>query len=90
MFDPNLPQENTLADAVQMRAQFNGLKTLIDAISGITGAVVDSVTTVAPASRRRRRFRSSARCCTSASRSRKGSRACKASPARKARRLPMR
>jgi len=47
-FDPNLPQENTLADAVQMRAQFNGLKDLIDAVPGITDAVVDSVTTVGP------------------------------------------
>jgi hypothetical protein len=32
MFDPNLPQEGTPLDAVQMRSQFNGLKTLIDAI----------------------------------------------------------
>ena len=31
-FDPSLPQEATLADAAQMRAQFNGLKDLIDAI----------------------------------------------------------
>ena len=30
-FDPNLPTEHTLADAVQMRAQLNGLKDLIDA-----------------------------------------------------------
>ena len=28
-FDPNLPQENTLADAAQVRAQFNGLADLI-------------------------------------------------------------
>ena len=48
MFDPNLPQANTLADAVQMRAQFNGLNDKIDAIPGITSAVVDSVTTVGP------------------------------------------
>jgi hypothetical protein len=48
MFDPNLPQENTLADAAQMRAQFNGLKAHIDAIPGIASAVVDSVTTIAP------------------------------------------
>jgi hypothetical protein len=47
-FDPNLPQENTLADAAQMRAQLNGLKTLIDNGSGITSAVVDTVTVVAP------------------------------------------
>jgi hypothetical protein len=47
-FDPTLPQENTLADAVQMRAQFNGLNDKIDAIHGITSAVVDFVTTVGP------------------------------------------
>jgi hypothetical protein len=32
MFDPNLPQEGTPLDAVQMRSQFTGLKDLIDAI----------------------------------------------------------
>lgn len=32
MFDPNLPQQHTLADAAQMRSQLNGLKALIDAI----------------------------------------------------------
>lgn len=31
-FDPDLPQENTLADAAQMRAQLNALKELIDNI----------------------------------------------------------
>ena len=31
-FDPTLPVENTPVDAVQMRAQFNGLKALIDAL----------------------------------------------------------
>jgi hypothetical protein len=31
-FDPNLPQENTLIDAAQMRGQLNGLKTLIDEV----------------------------------------------------------
>ena len=45
-FDPNLPQENTPADAVQMRSQLNGLKSLIDAVPTITSAVVDSVTTL--------------------------------------------
>ena len=30
-FDPTLPVENTPLDAAQMRAQFNGLKALIDA-----------------------------------------------------------
>ncbi len=32
MFDPNLPQAGTEIDAVQMRDQLNGLKTLIDAV----------------------------------------------------------
>ena len=31
-FDPNLPQENTDLDAVQVRAQLNALKALIDAL----------------------------------------------------------
>src|ERR1043166_5870033 len=47
-FDPNLPTPNTLADANAMRAQLNGLNDKIDAIPGITSAVVDSVTTVGP------------------------------------------
>ena len=47
-YDPNLPQENTTADAVQMRSQLNGLKALIDAIVSITAAQIDSVTTVNP------------------------------------------
>jgi hypothetical protein len=46
MFDPNLPQENTPADAAQMRSQFNSLKALIDAINSITAAQVDGVTTL--------------------------------------------
>jgi hypothetical protein len=46
MFDPNLPQEGTPLDAVQMRSQFNGLKTLIDAIGTITAAQVDAVNTL--------------------------------------------
>ena len=46
MFDPNLPQENTLADAVQMRSQLNGLKALIDAILTVTAAQVDSTNTL--------------------------------------------
>jgi hypothetical protein len=32
-FDPNLPQENTPLDAAQVRAQFNALKALIDALA---------------------------------------------------------
>lgn len=46
MFDPNLPQENTVADAAQMRSQFNSLKALIDVISSITAAQVDGVNTL--------------------------------------------
>ncbi len=46
MFDPNLPQENTLADAAQMRSQLNGLKALIDAILTVTAAQVDSTNTL--------------------------------------------
>ncbi|MCX6856950.1 MAG: hypothetical protein NTV80_18825 [Verrucomicrobia bacterium] len=46
MFDPTLPQENTLADAVQMRGQLNGLKALIDAVPTLTAAQVDSTTTL--------------------------------------------
>jgi hypothetical protein len=47
-FDPNLPQENTPADAGQMRGQLNALKALIDAIPHITAVVVDGVTTLNP------------------------------------------
>ena len=48
MFDPNLPQAGTEVDAVQMRSQLNGLKSLIDAVPTITGAVVDAVSTLPP------------------------------------------
>jgi hypothetical protein len=47
MFDPNLPQEGTPLDAVQMRSQLNGLKALIDAALGITAAAqVDATNTL--------------------------------------------
>ncbi len=46
MFDPNLPQAGTEIDAVQMRGQLNGLKSLIDAVPTVTSAVVDSLTTL--------------------------------------------
>ena len=46
MFDPNLPQAGTEIDAVQMRSQLNGLKSIIDAVPTITSAVVDAVTTL--------------------------------------------
>jgi hypothetical protein len=54
MFDPNLPQENTPADAVQMRSQLNGLKAIIDAILTVTAAQVDSTTTLPQGSSRER------------------------------------
>ena len=47
-YDPNIPQAGTEIDAVQMRAQFNGLKDLIDAIATLNAAVVDGVTTLPP------------------------------------------
>lgn len=48
MFDPNLPQEGTDIDAVQMRSQLNGLKSLIDAITTISGAQVSGTNTLNP------------------------------------------
>ncbi len=48
MFDPNLPQEGTPLDAVQMRSQLNGLKAIIDAILTLTAAQVDGVNTLPP------------------------------------------
>ncbi len=48
MFDPTLPQENTPADAAQMRAQLNGLKALIDAITTLTNAQIDATNTLPP------------------------------------------
>jgi hypothetical protein len=47
-FDPNLPQENTLIDAAQMRSQFNGLKALMDAIVTIVAAQIAAVNTLNP------------------------------------------
>jgi hypothetical protein len=47
-YDPTLPQAGTEIDAVQMRAQLNGLKDLIDAIQTITAAQVDATNTVPP------------------------------------------
>jgi len=47
-FDPNLPQEGTPLDAVQMRSQLNGLKAIIDAILTVSAAQVDGVNTVEP------------------------------------------
>lgn len=51
MFDPNYPATNALIESAPLRAQFNGLKDLIDAIqNGITSAEVDSVSTLPPGS----------------------------------------
>lgn len=50
MFDPAYPPTNALIESAPMRAQFNGLKDLIDAVSGVTSAVVDAVTTLPPGS----------------------------------------
>jgi collagen type I alpha len=48
MFDPNLPQEGTPLDAVQMRSQLNGLKAIMDAILTLTAAQVDGTNTLPP------------------------------------------
>lgn len=48
MFDPTLPQENTPLDAVQMRSQFTGLKTLLDAMQSLNAAQIVAVTTLPP------------------------------------------
>jgi hypothetical protein len=45
-YDPNIPQAGTEIDAVQMRAQLNGLNDLINAVPTITSAVVDAVNTL--------------------------------------------
>ncbi len=46
MFDPNIPATNAEATLAMFRGQFQGLKALIDAVPGVTSAVVDSVTTL--------------------------------------------
>ena len=47
-YDPTLPAANSPNSSAQMRAQFNGLKALIDAVPAINAAVVDGVSTVNP------------------------------------------
>ena len=47
-FDPTYPPTNALIESAPLRAQFNGLKDLIDAIASINAAVVDGVTTLPP------------------------------------------
>lgn len=48
MFDPNLPANGTEMVSAEMRSQFQGLKTLIDAILTLTAAQVDGVNTLNP------------------------------------------
>ena len=48
MFDPSLPAAGSRLQSSVMRAQLTGLKSLIDAVPTITGAIVDNVTTVPP------------------------------------------
>jgi hypothetical protein len=45
-FDPNLPVQGSPNSSAVMRAQLNGLKALIDAVSGVTSAQVDAVNTL--------------------------------------------
>jgi hypothetical protein len=46
-YDSSLPADATKAKAAEMRAQFTGLKALIDAVPTITSAFVDAVNTLA-------------------------------------------
>jgi hypothetical protein len=45
-FDPSLPAPNTPLHSAVIRGQFQSLKSLIVAVSGVTSAVVDGVTTL--------------------------------------------
>jgi hypothetical protein len=47
-FDPTYPPTNALIESAPLRAQFNGLKDLIDAIATLNAAVVDGVNTLPP------------------------------------------
>jgi hypothetical protein len=49
-FDPTLPAQGAPNSSAVMRSQLNGLKALIDAVSGVTSAVVDAVNTLPPGS----------------------------------------
>ena len=50
MYDPNYPPFQAEIQSAPLRAQFNGLKDLIDAIQTITAAVVDGTNTLPPGS----------------------------------------
>ena len=45
-YDPNVPEPNAELTSAMLRGQFTGLKTLIDAVPGLTDVVIDSVTTL--------------------------------------------
>ena len=47
-FDPTKPANNSPNSSAEMRAQFNGLKDLIDAIQSVGSATVDGVNTLPP------------------------------------------
>lgn len=47
-YDPAYPPTNALIESAPMRAQFNGLKALIDAILTISAAQVDATNTLPP------------------------------------------
>jgi hypothetical protein len=47
-YDPALPADNAEVIAAELRSQFSGLHDLIQTSGGVSGAQVDSVTTVDP------------------------------------------
>jgi len=50
MYNPALPADGSPLSSAEMRSQLTGLKALIDAIAAISGAMVDSTTTLPPGS----------------------------------------
>ena len=50
MFDPTYPPANAEIESAPLRGQFTSLKALIDALSSINAAQVDSVSTLPPGS----------------------------------------
>jgi hypothetical protein len=47
-YDPNIPADHADLTGAMFRGQFTGLKDLIDAVSGVTSAVVDAVNSTDP------------------------------------------
>jgi hypothetical protein len=45
-YDPNYPPQDAEIESAPLRVQFQGLKTLIDAVPTVTSAVVDAVNTL--------------------------------------------